>query len=224
MNSVFFYDLFSDLFNDKCDDFEIRYECCKSKTRRNRRDIPLTESGFDNSFNHMRSLVVDYAKSIDDLKYESRLQFGNGTEPLESLVWEATQSILIDLVKSRNMSRSISSIPINKEEISSTTNSNNNYKYTLYCLLFLLIIPVIIVIDRRKLCYSTMGRWRLMKQTIHGGKAVQRIREELKNVFIDANTLRQTGITKFKTLKSVDEKDMKKMFRLKNNFEYQTFI
>ena len=80
------------------------------------------------------------------------------------------------------------------------------------------------MIDRRKLCYSTTGRWRLMGQTIHGRKAVQRIREELKNVFIDANTLRQIGITKFKNLKSVDEKDMKKMFRSKNNFEYQTFI
>ena len=222
--NIFNDSFFSDLFKDKCDDFEIRYECCIPKTRRNRRGIPSTESGFDDVSNNVRSLLANYTKSIDDLKYESRLQFGNGTEPLEFLVWVEIRSILIDLIQSRNISRSMNST-INTEEINSRTNSNSNYKHTLnYFFFFLLIIPVIIISNRCKLCNLTMRRRRLIREKTHAEQAVKNIQKKREHVSIDANGWRQTGNEKFQNLKSCDEKEMKKIFGLKKNSSYQTFI
>ena len=69
-----------------------------------------------------------------------------------------------------------------------------------------------------------MRRRRLIREKTHAEQAVKNIQKKREHVSIDANGWRQTGNEKFQNLKSCDEKEMKKIFGLKKNSSYQTFI
>ena len=98
------------MFNDSCDNLEVRYKCCEPNKasvervdefrpwmagqnkipRRKRRAYLL------NSSKSMNELLVEHELAVSELKYESRLEFGTGSLPSEADLWEATKKILVD--------------------------------------------------------------------------------------------------------------------------------
>ena len=65
--------------------------------RRKRRAFAAPLPRFDEFYeNQFKVLLAEHEKAVYELKYESRLEFGTGSEPSETALWEATKKILMN--------------------------------------------------------------------------------------------------------------------------------
>ena len=105
------------MFKDSCDDFQVRYRCCSPNqvsvgridelrpwrsapnyfSGRKRRAFAASLPQFDGFYeNKLGLLLAEHEKAVYELKYESRLEFGTGSIPSETALWEATKKILMN--------------------------------------------------------------------------------------------------------------------------------
>ena len=66
-------------------------------SKRKRRAFALSQPKFDGfNENQLGLLLAEHEKAVYELKYESRLEFGTGSIPSETALWEATKKILMN--------------------------------------------------------------------------------------------------------------------------------
>ena len=65
----------------------------RGKRRAFAASVPQFEEFYENQ---LEFLLAEHEMAVNELKYESRLEFGTGSKPSESALWKVTKKILID--------------------------------------------------------------------------------------------------------------------------------
>ena len=120
----------SDLFNPNCEDLHAIYRCCLGGRsfgiigkKRKRRSI-FQPQKMTNAMQYQTQVwLAKHMVDLNELKYESRLEFGTAESPSLSAIWAETRKILIDGSPQRSSTSAPVKIPVNPRDLCIRKNS-----------------------------------------------------------------------------------------------------